>query len=173
MKQIEYSISTATSLHTNSISGSDEEIEPGSDLMEMSDEEFLNSMESDLNTVKEEPDDDEGVDDSVDTNTSDNSDIDDGHIDPEPVDGQEQIEEQSEAADENQADTGSESAQENQAESEINTDYMKQEFERLFGPIKANGKEIRMKDMDQVINRIQLAENYHKKCKQCVLIQRR
>jgi hypothetical protein len=119
MKEIEYSFTTAMSLHAYSISSSEEDEDVGSDLLEMSDDEFLKSMESELNTVKED-DESRGQDESSDSNDDVDNDVDNtmveqhDQIDEEPGDGHEVEEEQTEANDEDQAAVGSESAEENQ-----------------------------------------------------------
>ena len=162
MKNINLSISTALVLKTYSYSAADEgheDEEPGTDVLEMSDEDFLNTQESKLNelpqeeTKEEEPNEEPQEDE--DNNTGDANDL----SSEEPENQELEDSADSQVNDENEQEQP-EHIEEDSQQPEI--DY-KAEWERLFSPIKASGRTIKLKNMDQVINRVQLAEDYHKK----------
>ncbi len=120
-------------------------------------------------TNEEEADDSEDVSED-DTEDEDESLGDDGHEGDDDLDvNDEHDQSNAEDQDENQADEDGEAGDDqpsskdgDESADEDTIDY-EAEYKKLFEPIKANGKIIKMRNAEQIVNRIQLAENYHKK----------
>lgn len=128
------------------------EVVEDNDVMEMSDEDFLNASESSLSTINEpeEGDDKEVEEEPTDVDQPDEEPAIDGDEEDEATGGLEVTEDQPE------------DGKEEQPEPEDTFDY-KAEYQKLMQPIKASGRTVQMKSTDQIINRIQLAEDYNKK----------
>ncbi len=133
------------------------EAEVGSDVLEMSDEDFLSQLESDLSVVEKEmnKDEEEEEEEEVEEVTT-QEEVAEVEAEAEnPEEGVETPEPKETKAEGEEEDTTSDVQ-------EPTIDY-EAEYKKLFSPIKASGKMVTMKSMDQVINRIQLAEDYQKK----------
>ncbi len=127
-----------------------EQADTGSDIMDMSDDDFLKTNESDYSDEPSGSNEEE--EEEEDTSGNDNTDN-DGQLNEnsEPAESEEQPETNEDTEPSNDADPTND-----------NIDY-KAEFDRLFGPIKAGGKTVKMKNVDQIINRIQMGEDYFNK----------
>ncbi len=132
-----------------------EQADTGSDIMDMSDEDFLNTNEADY-SAEAEPAEEEEEEESEDTETETS-----GNDDTEADGQQEETPEPTE--EEEQPDNSDSTEPSNDVETTDETIDYKAEFDRLFGPIKAGGKTIKMKNVDQIINRIQMGEDYFNK----------
>ena len=166
MKHINLSISTALVLMKNSLSAADEHDEEGTEVLEMSDEDFMKAAESKLSVLEKNEDE---------PDQKEEEEVEEGDTEPEPDiesagdaenDDSEipQNQEQEDSADsEDNNETEEKQPEANTADSQQQEFDYKAEWDRLFGPIKASGRTIQLKNMDQVINRVQLAEDYHRK----------
>lgn len=146
----------------------------GSNLMDLSDEDFLKAEPSfanldtreDTAEKTEDPpsDDAKNFDDSdLDTSGSDNSDDTDGSLSDNSSSLEEEGEEDNSSSgseDKNQEDAQKDEPENKDNGSEI--DY-KAEYEKVMAPFQANGMEMKPKNVDDIVRLMQMGANYHKK----------
>ena len=159
MKQIELSVSTAMSLYVNSFAGSEDEEDFADPALEMSDEEFEAMDPEDFPADEVDPefrdneDDDEtlGDDDEEEPETEVNEE--------EPTDtaedgGSEQTEDEGESKD----------TQPNEEQLQADEARYQEAFNLLYGdPIKASGREVKIRNPEHARNFIEMGIDYNKK----------
>ena len=164
--KIDFSISTALVLEKFSASHADEEENAQEDLLSMSDEDFLNANEEDLagtsTPLVEDDDGNEEDVEEVDAEKAADEEIGDKEPDSSAQEEDSTMEEPEAEQEEGSEKKSQDQAEESKNENETEFDY-EAEFKKLFEPIKANGREIQMKSVDQIRNRIQLAEGFDQK----------
>lgn len=177
MYKIELSISTAMSLHAMSSAGSevveeDEVIEEGEDdsALSMSDEDFEKMSEEEFAKLDEDADDKDDDKDEEDEDEDENPDDDDlGDDDKEDSDEEANDDEDTDTADEGgseQADEEDDTEGKQPTEEELtaNAKQYEETYNLLFGtPIKASGREVNLRDVNQARNLIEMGVDYNKK----------
>ena len=153
MKQIEYSFAAIKSLNVLSIAGSDDDIEEIDDdieveedviaetVMSTSDEDFEQLSPEDFEEALGDDDEEESEDEVNEEEESESAD----------EDGSEQTEEEEDPEDDQPTDSH-------------DNDQYKKTYDQLFGePIKASGREVKLRDASHARNLIQLGVDYNKK----------
>ena len=162
MKKIEYSISTIKSLHAISLAGSEEEI------VEIDDEDETQLDESDIaETVMSTSDEDfeklspEDFEEAL----SDGKDLGDG--DEEESEEEVNEEEEPTSAEEGeteQTETEDETAGDQPIDNSEDTAPYEETYKQLFGePIRASGREVKLRDANHARNLIEMGVDYNKK----------
>lgn len=146
----------------------DEVKNPGSDVLEMSDEDFMNANEESL----------AGTPTPLDEEGSPEVNEEEPEIEEDDLGDEEPEEDESDTAneEEDQANAeagGSEQAEDdNQSEDEQPNDEANDEdtvfnyeaeYKKLFEPIKSSGRTIKLKNIDHAINLVQMGDDYYKK----------
>ena len=164
MKKIECSIATIKSLHAMSISGSDDvdEIDENIEInendiaetvMSTSDEDFENLSPEDF---------EEALGDDIEEESKDEVNEDEPEVSAEK-DGSEQTEDEDESEYDQPTDNSEDDNDDSENEDEEDNEY-KKVYSQLFGaPIKASGREVKLRDADHARNLIEMGVDYNKK----------
>lgn len=151
------------------------------DVFSMSADEFA-KFEGSLDSQVFEPEEDtsEGSDTELDSDTQETTDETDAEVHTQESDDDEfvdvegaddEIEDEDDASEENTQDddgsTSDDDTESDDSETDSDTIDFESEYRKLIGsPIKANGKEIKVDNMDDAIRLIQMGANYYKKVEQ-------
>lgn len=135
-----------------------EELNDGSDILNISDEDLMNMGEAPTTEVYEEEEEEEILEEAVEDSEDEDEDLEEEEsIDNSAFDNQKVTEDNTQSQPEEKP-----SKEESLDKGDDSVDY-KAVYEELFKPFKANGKMIQVKSADEVKQLMQMGANYNKK----------